>query len=258
MSATLRLLQFSDPHLFGNAEGMLREVVTLRALQAVVEHARRYFPARDGILLTGDLVQEDAGGYLLLKECFARSREPVYCLPGNHDLPEEMHRILQGAPFQVGGTFKAAGWLVMLLDTWQADSAAGKLGTAQLAELERGLKAHPDLHVLLCLHHHPIAMGSQWLDEVGLEDAQPFLDIVARHRNVRGVLWGHVHQSLDRFVDGVRFMASPATCAQFLPRSEGFAVDRRPPGYRVLELHPDGSIATEVVWVESEAASRAA
>ena len=73
------------------------------------------------------------------------------------------------------------------------------------------------------------------------------------HSNVRGVLWGHVHQSLDSFVHGVRFMASPATCAQFLPGSVDFAIDNRPPGYRVLELMPDGTIATEVCWLESYA-----
>ena len=67
--------------------------------------------------------------------------------------------------------------------------------------------------------------------------------IVREHSNVRGVLWGHVHQSLDSFVHGVRFMATPATCAQFLPGSADFAIDNRPPGYRVLELMPDGAIA---------------
>ena len=71
-------------------------------------------------------------------------------------------------------------------------------------------------------------------------------------------LWGHVHQSLDSFVHGVRFMATPATCAQFLPRSAEFAIDNRPPGYRVLELRHDGSIATEVVWLESYAKSNVA
>jgi len=253
--ASLRLVQFSDPHLFGEPHGSLRGVATLPALQAAVTHADRYFPARDAVLLTGDLVQEDAAGYELLKETFLDSEQPVYCLPGNHDLPDAMNQTLKCAPFQVGGTFKGAGWLVILLDTWQESSAAGKLGAAQLAELDRQLAAHPGLHALLCLHHHPIPMESRWLDQVGLDDAPEFLDIVARHPQVRGVLWGHVHQSLDRFVNGVRFMASPATCTQFLPRSDGFALDRRPPGYRVLELQPDGSIATEVVWLEGRAAA---
>jgi len=76
---------------------------------------------------------------------------------------------------------------------------------------------------------------------------------VRDHANVRGVLWGHVHQSLDRFIHGVRFMATPSTCAQFVPGSAEFAIDNRPPGYRFLELLPDGSIATEVCWLESYA-----
>ena len=44
-------------------------------------------------------------------------------------------------------------------------------------------------------------------------------------------------------------MSTPSTCAQFLPRSEFFALDDRPPGLRWLELHADGHIETEVAWV---------
>ena len=94
-------------------------------------------------------------------------------------------------------------------------------------------------------------MHSEWLDQVGLYDSDEFMTIVRQHSNVRGVLWGHVHQSLDRFIHGVRFMATPATCAQFVPGSAEFAIDDRPPGYRVLELMPDGTIATEVCWLET-------
>jgi len=139
---------------------------------------------------------------------------------------------------------------VVMLDTWVEHRAGGRIGPQQLAHLSSVLSAHRNHHVLICLHHHPIEMRSRWLDTVGLEDAADFLSIVHAHSNVRGVLWGHVHQSLDSFVHGVRFMASPATCAQFVPHSDDFALDNRPPGYRVLELLPDGTIATEVVWLE--------
>jgi Icc protein len=67
-----------------------------------------------------------------------------------------------------------------------------------------------------------------------------------------------VHQALDSFVGGVRFMATPATCAQFLPGSREFAIDDRPPGYRVLELNLDGTITTEVCWLECHARSSVA
>ncbi|MGH8327024.1 MAG: 3',5'-cyclic-AMP phosphodiesterase, partial [Steroidobacteraceae bacterium] len=48
-------------------------------------------------------------------------------------------------------------------------------------------------------------------------------------------------------------LATPSTCTQFLPRSAEFALDRLPPAYRTLELCADGSIVTDVVWVESGA-----
>jgi Icc protein len=48
----------------------------------------------------------------------------------------------------------------------------------------------------------------------------------------------------------VRLLSTPSTCAQFVPRSDGFAIDRRPPGYRWLELRDDGSLSTDVVWID--------
>jgi Icc protein len=93
-------------------------------------------------------------------------------------------------------------------------------------------------------------MSSRWLDRVGLTNAAEFLHTIDAHRNVRAIVWGHVHQSYDCLRKGVRLLATPSTCAQFLPNSDDFAVDPRPPGYRTFELRADGSLLTEVVWVE--------
>jgi Icc protein len=70
--------------------------------------------------------------------------------------------------------------------------------------------------------------------------------LVARHPRVRCVVWGHVHQEQDETRDGVRFLSSPATSIQFLPRAEEFTLDPRPPGYRRIDLRPDGTVATAV------------
>jgi Icc protein len=99
------------------------------------------------------------------------------------------------------------------------------------------------------MHHQPLPMGSAWLDGVGLRDAAEFLKVVDGHDNVRVVLWGHVHQASDRQRGAVRFLSTPSTCSQFLPGSDFFALDDRPPGLRWLELHADGSVNTEVAWV---------
>jgi Icc protein len=96
-------------------------------------------------------------------------------------------------------------------------------------------------------------MEAAGLDALGLKDADQFLATIDGHDNVRGIAWGHAHQSLDVFRGATRLMCTPATCMQFKPRDPGFVIDDRPPGYRVIDLHDDGSLATEVVWLEGYA-----
>ena len=66
----MRLIQFTDPHLYGDAQGTLRGVATYPALKATIAHARAHRWPCDGILVTGDLVQDDIGGYIRVKEVF--------------------------------------------------------------------------------------------------------------------------------------------------------------------------------------------
>lgn len=253
---SVRILQFSDTHLSGDPQATVRGIAGLPALRGVLQDATRRFSRHDAVLLTGDLVQDDPSGYRWIKETFATSRVPVLCLPGNHDLPDEMRSALQDSPFQVCGSRQFGRWIIVMLDSWLLDDAAGEIGAQQLSALQATLDANRSSHALVCLHHHPIRVGSRWLDQVGLKDSDAFMDVIRSSPNVRGVSWGHVHQSLDAFIRGVRFMATPSTCAQFLPGSDDFAIDTRPPGYRTLELMPDGSIVSEVCWLENTQALR--
>jgi Icc protein len=248
MSA-VRIIQFTDPHLYGGESETLRGVATLPALTAALAHARARDWPPQALLVTGDLVQDDAAGYAHFRRLFAALGPPVLCLPGNHDEPEAMQRELSGKPFVLGGFADFGRWRIVLLDSYLPGSASGALSAQALGGLEEALAGAGTRHCMVCLHHHPVPMGSRWLDRVGLTNAAEFLHVIDKHPNVRAVVWGHVHQSYDALRKGVRLLATPSTCAQFLPNSDDFAVDRRPPGYRTFELRADGSLLTEVVWV---------
>jgi 3',5'-cyclic-AMP phosphodiesterase len=248
---SIRLIQLTDTHLVGDATRTLRGINTLDTFKAALAHASNRFQAADAMLLSGDLVHDDAAGYKHIVDQLGDSKIPVYCIAGNHDVPDHMNSTLSRAPFQIGGTALMDRWAIVLLDSFIANSDSGRIGAAQLQHLDRTLTQHASLHVMVCLHHHPIKMRSDWLDTVGLEDATEFHKVIARHKNVRAITWGHVHQSLDMFSNGVRYMATPAACAQFKPLSSEFAMDDKPPGYRTYELMADGTIATEVVWLDN-------
>jgi 3',5'-cyclic-AMP phosphodiesterase len=253
--SVLRLTHITDPHLYGGESETLRGIATLPSLEATLAHARQRDWPPDAVLVTGDLVQDDPRGYVHFRRLFAALQLPVLCLPGNHDEPQTMRRELDCAPFVVGGAVDLGLWRIVLLDSTIAGSAAGRLGAQALSALRSALAAAPQRHALVCLHHHPVPMASRWLDRVGLQNADEFFDVIDRHPNVRGIVWGHVHQPHDALRKEVRLLATPSTCAQFIPRSDQFAIDQLPPAYRTLELKADGSIVTEVVWLSSGAVS---
>jgi Icc protein len=115
--------------------------------------------------------------------------------------------------------------------------------------MDTTIEASQAEHVMICLHHPPVPMRSQWLDSVGLDNGDEFLARAAASGRVRAAIFGHVHQDYDAVHEGIRLIATPSTCRQFLPHTDEFAVDDRPPAYRCIELRPDGSVATGLVWV---------
>ena len=249
--SVVTVLQISDTHLHAAADSRMRGVTTYATLLSVLDYARRdrRWPV-DVILATGDIVQDESrAGYERFRNTMEPLGVPVLSIPGNHDDPKLMGEILNSGAFQFGGELRHGAWSIVLLSTFLAGEDAGGLGPARLQGLRKALAAHAGQHVIVAMHHHPLPMGSTWLDGVALRDAKDFWQIVDAHSNIRGVVCGHVHQALDRERNGLRFMSTPSTCAQFLPRSDFFALDDRPPGLRWLELHADGRIETEVAWV---------
>jgi Icc protein len=246
----MEILQITDPHLYGNAGGSLRGVETDSSLRDVLDDAFARQAEYAAILVTGDLVQDDPSGYLRFKSIFAGLQAPVLCLPGNHDEPAAMRASLAQHPFRYCGDHTIGAWQFVMLDSFDPGHVGGRLSFDELTRLDAVL-ARSSAHTLVCLHHHPVAMGSRWLDGIGLANADDFWRVIDAHAHVRAVAWGHVHQAYDGERGGIRLLATPSTCAQFLPHSDRYAIDGSPPAYRRLALHDDGRIDSEVRWVEA-------
>lgn len=247
----IRLLHITDPHLHADKTTRMRGVVTWDTFQAVLEYIAAHEEQPAAILATGDLVQDESrAGYELFRTALEPLNVPVLAIPGNHDDPAVMREVLNAEPFQVDGTFRLQNWSLVMLNSYAAGQVAGRLSQSELERLRTELDTNNQRHTLICLHHHPVPMGSRWLDGIGLENAGELLAIADRAPQVRGILWGHVHQASDQQRRNARLISTPSTCSQFLPGSDEFALDTRPPGYRRLDLQPGGTIASEVIWLD--------
>jgi len=245
----VRVLHFTDPHLFAAADGSLRGPVTHATLQRVLEHYRKSGWSADHVQVTGDIIQDDT------REAYVRFREtvepiglPVYCVPGNHDVRGMMREELQNEPFHYGGSLEIEDWLIAGIDSSVEGQAAGSLEASELDRLDRLIDSTRAEHVMVCLHHPPLPVGSRWLDELALQNAEEFLERANASGKVRLVVFGHVHQAFDDVYRSLRIIGTPSTCRQFAPDSDSFAVDDKPPAYRRIELHARGRVDTEVVW----------
>lgn len=248
----LRVVQLSDFHLFADTDGKLLGLNTQFSLEAVLDRVRREQPDMDLILATGDLSQDGSyESYQRLAKILSGFRAPIYWLEGNHDKPAPMLRALRGQDNRVSPCVADIGnWTLVLLDSTIPGEVPGDLFDEDLKFLDDALRDAAGEHLLVCLHHHPVPMGSEWLDTQLVGSAERFFEVIDAHPRVRGILWGHVHQEYDDTRNGVRLLAVPSTCVQFKPGSADFAVDDTSPGYRWLDLHADGGIDTAVSRVE--------
>lgn len=247
----VRILHITDPHLHAHRDGMMRGQNTYESFKSIVERVRDGERRADAVIATGDLVQDETRrGYELFRDLVGELDAPIHCLPGNHDSPRIMAETLNQSPFHFCGNAIYENWCLIMLNTAVRWDDGGRLEPNELERLDRALSSNNSRHALICMHHHPIPMGSQWLDGgLGLRNSDDFFEVIDRYDNVRGVAWGHVHQASDRERNGVAYISTPSTGKQFLPDSDMFMMDTRPPGYRWMNLMPDGSIDTEVVWL---------
>ena len=249
---TAQLVQLTDTHLCHLRGGTLLGMDTDHSLQSVINLVQKERPVIDLLLGTGDL--SDGGSrpaYERLQDYFEQLTHANYWLPGNHDDRAVMAAVA-ATPARLCREIRLARWQILLLDSQVVGHVGGQLGEAELALLERSLTSAKEegRHTLVCLHHQPVAVGCEWLDQQMVADADAFFNVLDRYPGVKAVLWGHVHQEIDRTRNGVRLLASPSTCVQFAPGSEHFKADDQPPGYRWLALHHDGRVETGIsrVW----------
>ncbi|PSO49009.1 MAG: 3',5'-cyclic-AMP phosphodiesterase [Cyanobacteria bacterium SW_9_44_58] len=244
----LLIAQITDTHLLASAEGKLLGLATEESLATVIEEIKNDSPQPNRILLTGDLSQDETlDSYWRLHKHLKTLNIPSYWIPGNHDQPHLMEKVLTFPPAYGDKSFQCGGWQFILLNSAVPGRVYGHLNSETLDWLDLQLQQAGSLPTLIALHHPPFAVDSYWIDKSRLQNPEQLFRVLDRYRQVRLVLFGHIHQDFRRDRAGVRYMASPSSSVQFKPQSQQFALDEmQPPGFRLLWLYPDGKFETDV------------
>lgn len=247
-AAPLRIIQISDTHIFAKKDQILVGVPTYQSLAAVIELIKQKAGEFDLFIHTGDLTQDyTPESYLLLAEMLSTFKLPIYCIPGNHDDPAVMARVYPYQQMKTDRRIMTETWQIILLSTNKKNAVEGYLSKEELDFLENSLKEYPKLHAMVMFHHQPMPVGSAWLDKLGLSNAEDFWKVISRFKNVKNIIFGHVHQEFEKLVNNIQCYSAPSTCIQFKRKSAEFAIERLTPGIRSIHLFDDGHIETKVL-----------
>lgn len=249
----LSILQLTDLHLMSAPDATLLGVNTAHYFHAVLEQALSEQSSIDLILLTGDLAQEACpASYDYLLSYLEQLQIPCLCLPGNHDDVLLMAEILSTNNISCRKQVILGNWQIICLNSQILGATGGFLKAEELGFLQQCLQNHPDHHALVALHHHCLPTHSAWMDTMMITNSEDFLAIVSKHKKTKLIVNGHIHQEMDRVLDGIRILATPSTCFQFTPRSPTFKVDNSAPGYRAIKLYGNGDIETNVALLPGQ------
>ncbi|HEY1408719.1 MAG TPA: metallophosphoesterase [Promineifilum sp.] len=273
-------VHLSDTH-FGPTEGYSR--AGFRAMpyaEHVIEMINALPTPPDFVIHTGDVTTHPTeAAYRLAAKTFEALKFPIYYCTGNHDTSADIHRYMAMGPkvdCQPGTdtlsyAFEVRGYRFLVLDARGPDpiDPHGLLSPQQLEVLRRETKpAGPPLCIFT--HYPAVRLNSPWMDANmpifnGEEMHQSLLP--ARER-IRGVFYGHIHNSTQTFRDGILYCAAASTFAGFTtwPTEEMIKPDYEAmPAFNFVQLLPeqtiiqqrpfgrlDGEPVRRTPWLESE------
>ncbi len=248
-----KIIQITDCHLFGDRNAQLKHCNTYHSLRRVCAQIRRQHNDTTLLLLTGDLSQDKSvESYHLLQTLISELGIPAAAIPGNHDNPQIMQTVFDPSIITTANELAIGGWRLMLLNSSVPQQVSGKIEKYELERLAHRLSNETDMPVMIALHHPPVALGSTWLDKVGLENADELNTILYNSKQTRVAIFGHAHQVYYTKIRQIAYFCTPSTCRQFLPASAEFALDILPPAYRVLKLYPDGDFQTHIEFLQPD------
>ncbi|EKE01784.1 MAG: hypothetical protein ACD_21C00052G0002 [uncultured bacterium] len=253
MKQPTRILQLTDLHLFSDPKTKLIGFNSYQSLQKVMELVANGIVEKKPnlVALTGDVSQDySLESYETAAKIFNTFSCPIAAIMGNHDYPQVFAKIFGDPTKESNKIFNLNNWSIIFLDSHWPEHVGGQLAQTELDFLRKTLAVLLKQHVMIFVHHQVLPVGSAWLDNIMLSNAQQFLEIIDQYQNIKAVVCGHVHQATTTTRLGVSYLSTPSTSWQFAVNSPGFKLDTLMPGYRWIDLYEDGTFKTEVVRID--------
>lgn len=246
MKKSTLIVQVTDCHLPADPGQLYRGINPHQNLRIMLQRVKALKP--DLLLASGDLSEDGSrASYETIARLFNTLDVPVLALPGNHDDAPLLAEMFPGSPVDGVAVTNHGPWQVIRLNSCLPGKPEGRFGKNTLAQLESVLEDGQQRPRLIAVHHHPLMIGSPWIDKYRLFEPEAFLRLLDQSTNVKAVAWGHVHQVFEGVRKGVAMLGGPSCAINSLAGAKKFTADPSGPACRWIELGCDGTFRTGIL-----------
>lgn len=190
------IAQLTDPHLRDDGADPFHDPAQA-LFQAFAQIAAMDIKP-DAIVLTGDIIDRSAKGYMHALTLLRKAPVPLWPMPGNHDSPAGFRIAFEGwiefAPDHLSYVAQIDDLQLIALDSTLPNGCPG-LDRLRLNWLA-GVLGKSHRRSLLALHHPPFPTGAPHLDKPGFQNADVLSRLIG-HSAVCRIIAGHTHRAIQ-------------------------------------------------------------
>ena len=239
----MKFIHVTDPHLVAPGE-RVHTLNPLPRFEACIRTINNRESDAELVVITGDLVDRgQLSAYQALNTVLDTLVLPYHLLIGNHDDRNNFLSVFGEAWRDesgfIQGTAETKTGLFVFLDTVQEGKSAGEYCERRCRWLQKVLAASASQPVYLFMHHPPFDVHIPFLDNIGLESKDAFVDCIDAYDNIRHIFFGHVHRPISGSWRGIPFSTLTSTNHQVALNMQDINQDRysdEAPTYSIVLL----------------------
>ncbi len=246
MSKIYKVIQISDSHLLKDKNDLLLGYNPYENLKKVISHVQEHNNNMDSIIMTGDISGDGSiESYHHFLALIKPLQSKVCWIPGNHD-SSHIYKILTESFFISSHKNIILGsWNLLLLDTRVAKEKYGIISKEQFDFVTEALNLNHDRNIAIALHHHPIKIDSPLIDHCMLQNSDALLAFIKKHKNVKLMICGHVHNFYSLQQECFVLQSGVASCFQFKPHMTEIETEDKQ-GYTEYLFHDNQFFSKEI------------
>ena len=251
MTSLIRFLHISDTHFGPDTQFIYQNKNPYQDGLYLIAEIKKLPVTVDFIIHTGDVVSfQNDEAYKIAKEVLSQIHPPLYFVTGNHDDPVRLNSFplfAQRTPLvkrsnSVSYFFEFQDTLFITIDAKHPDdnNPSGIIPEDVLLAVKKIIDESKKPFCLFT-HFPVLKIDAPWMDSfLSIHNGDELHQILkVHHERCRGVFFGHLHQNLQMFKDGIVYTCVPSNTFQF----GGWPTDEH------ISYNPDGLPAMNLVSI---------